>query len=418
MDTERPAVELNGVTYRWPSRPVVVVCIDGGDPRYIDQGLKDGIIPNIGRFMRDGFSAIADGVVPSFTNPNNISIITGSPPAVHGISANFFVDPETGTEVMMNDPKFIWSYTLLGEFSKKGKVVSITAKDKLRRVLGKDMDFSGGSVNFSSEKADRCTMAENGIENVLDLVGLPLPDVYSADLSLFAMEAGVKLLERENPDLMYLSLTDYIQHKHGPGDPVSDDFYARLDDAFGRLDRLGAVVALIADHGMNDKAKPDGSPNAIFLQDILDQEFGPGAAKVHLTITDPYVVHHGAMGGFVGVYCNQGAAPDAVIEFVKDIPGVEVAMDRDAACTAFALPAERQPDVAVISDAATVIGSSAAAHDLSGLEGHRLRSHGGIAERRVPFILSAPLNADYTARAARGGLNSYEIFDYAVNGTA
>ena len=416
--TERPDVQLNGVTYRWPSRPVVVVCIDGGDPRYLDQGLKDNILPNIGRFMKEGFSAIADGVVPSFTNPNNISIITGSPPAVHGISANFFIDPETGTEVMMNDPKFIWSDTLLGEFSKNGKVVSITAKDKLRRVLGKDMDFSGGSVNFSSEKADRCTMAENGIENVLDLVGLPLPEVYSADLSLFAMEAGVKLLERERPDLMYLSLTDYIQHKHAPGDPVSDDFYARLDDAFGRLEALGAVVALIADHGMNDKAKADGSPNAIFLQDILDAEFGPGAAKVHLTITDPYVVHHGALGGFVGVYCTGAVTPGQVMDFAGALPGVEAVYDRDAACAAFALPAERQPDVAVISDAATVIGSSAAAHDLSGLEGHRLRSHGGIAERRVPFILSAPLNTAYAARAAKGGLDSYEIFDYAINGTA
>ncbi|MEE8535529.1 MAG: alkaline phosphatase family protein, partial [Kiloniellales bacterium] len=263
----------------------------------------------------------------------------------------------------------------------------------------------------------QCSIAENGIEHVLELVGWPLPEVYSAELSLFAMEAGIRLLERERPDLLYLSLTDYIQHKHAPGAPAANAFYAGLDAAFGRLHELGALVALIADHGMNDKSKPDGSPNAIFLQDLLDREFGARATRVVLTITDPYVVHHGALGGFVGVYCDHGVAPESVIAFAKDIPGIEAAMDRDAACAAFALPADRQPDVAVISDAASVIGAAEAGHDLSALKDVRLRSHGGIAERWVPMILSRPLNDTYAAKAAGGDLKSYQVFDFAINGT-
>ena len=271
------AIELNGVAYQWPKRPVVVVCIDGGDPAYFERGLSDGILPNIRRFREHGFSAVAHGVMPSYTNPNNMSIVTGSPQSVHGISGNYFLDPETGREHMMNDPVFLRSETLLEKFSAAGaRVVAITAKDKLRRLLGRGLDFENGCVNFSSEKSDTCTMEENGIENVLDLVGLPLPDVYSADLSAFVLEAGIKILERGGVDLMYLSLTDYIQHKYEPGTPEINDLYSRLDSAFGRLADAGAVVAITADHGMSDKSLPDGSPNVVYLKDVLDARFGEG----------------------------------------------------------------------------------------------------------------------------------------------
>ncbi len=413
------AVTLNGVTYRWPRCPVVVVCIDGGDPAYFEQAGRDGIIPNVERFMAQGFGAVSDGIVPSLTNPNNLSIVTGSPPAVHGISGNYFLDPDTGAAVMMNDPEFVRSESLLAEFSQRGaRVVAITAKDKLRRQLGRGINIAGGSMNFSSERADQCTREENGIEQVLDLVGWPLPDVYSAELSLFVLEAGIKLLERHRPELMYLSLTDYIQHKYAPGTPEINDFYARLDDAFGRLAALGAIVGITADHGMNDKSRPDGSPNVIYLQDALDGEFGAGRTRVILPITDPYVVHHGSLGGFARVYCYDGVTPEAVIRVTRELPGIEAVYDKAAVCAVFDLPPDREGDVAVSSNADTAIGTSEAAHDLSAIQGFRLRSHGGISERRVPFILSAPLNEAYAVRAAGGTLQSYEIFDYAINGVA
>ena len=335
------AVTLNGVTYRWPRCPVVVVCIDGGDPAYFDQAGQDGIIPNVERFMAQGFGAVADGIVPSLTNPNNLSIVTGSPPAVHGISGNYFLDPDTGDAVMMNDPEFVRSESLLAEFSQRGaRVVAITAKDKLRRQLGRGINIAGGSMNFSSERADQCTREANGIEQVLDLVGWPLPDVYSAELSLFVLEAGIKLLERHRPELMYLSLTDYIQHKYAPGTPEINDFYARLDDAFGRLAALGAVVGITADHGMNDKSRPDGSPNVIYLQDALDGEFGAGRTRVILPITDPYVVHHGSLGGFARVYCYDGVTPEAVMRVARKLPGMEAVYDKAAVC-AVVRPAAR-----------------------------------------------------------------------------
>jgi len=411
-------VIANQISYAWPQRPVVVVVIDGGDPAYIEQGLKDGIIPNIARFMREGFSAVADGTVPSFTCPNNISLITGTPPAVHGISGNYYLDAATGQAVVMTGPELLRCHTIIGEFAEAGaKVVAITAKDKLRKQLGKGLTFAHGDISFSSEKADQCTLAENGIENVLELVGMPLPDMYSMDLSLFVLEAGIKLLERDRPDLLFLSLTDYIQHKHAPGDPVANEFYRRIDAAFGRLAAFGAVVALTADHGMNDKSTAEGRPKVIFLQDILDREFGQGDTRVICPITDAFVKHHGALGGFVRVWCLGGkATPQAVIDLVKDLPGVAEALDKAEVCRRFELPPDREGDVAVIGDIGTVIGAAEAEHDLSNLADARLRSHGAVTEARVPFILSHPLNAEYRQRAATTPLKSYQLFDYAING--
>lgn len=411
-------IVLNGVSYRWPAQPVVVVCIDGGDPAYIEQGLRDGIIPNIARFMREGFSAIADGTVPSFTCPNNMSLITGAPPSVHGISGNYYLDVASGEAIVMTDPELLRSRTLLAEFADAGaRVVSITAKDKLRKQLGKDLDLTRGNISFSSEKADQCTLLENGIENVLELVGMPLPDMYSMDLSLFVLEAGVRLLERQRPDLMFLSLTDFIQHKHAPGDPVANEFYRRIDEKFGRLAALGAVVALTADHGMNDKSTPEGKPKVIFLQDILDREFGKGDTRVICPITDAFVKHHGALGGFVRVWCLGGrATPEAIIERIKDMPGIAAALDRATVCRQFDLPPDREGDVAVIAEVDVVIGAAASEHDLSSLGDARLRSHGAVSEARVPFILSHPLGEFYRQRAASEALKSHQIFDYAING--
>jgi phosphonoacetate hydrolase len=412
-------VTLNGVRYRWPKRPVVVVCIDGSDPEYFDDALKRGLIPNVARFIKEGFSTTAECVVPSFTCPNNVSIITGSPPSIHGISGNFYLDPATRKAVVMTGPELMRSTTILAAFGKAGgKVISITAKDKLRQQLGKDMDIAAGNINFSSEKADKCTMAENGIENVLEFVGLPLPDMYSGELSLFVLEAGVKLLQTQKPDLMYLSLTDYIQHKYAPGEGESDSYYKKMDDLFGKLDALGAVVALTADHGMSDKSNPDQSPKVIWLQDILDEKFGKGATEVVCPITDYFVAHHGSFGGFVRVHCLGKVTPQQVMDVVRKIPGVELVCDKETAARRFDLPIDREGDVVVISDRATCLGMTPSKHDMKGLAGHRLRTHGGISEQKVPLVLNYPLYETYAQRAARGGVKNYQVFDFAVNGAA
>ena len=407
-------VTVNGKTYAWPASPVVVVCIDGGEPEYVNAAMEKELLPNVKRFMAGGFSAVAYGAMPSFTNPNNISIITGVPPSVHGISGNYFLNPETGKEVMMNEPEFLRVDSILAEFSKHGaKVVAITAKDKLTKLLRHKIK---DGITFSSEKADKCTIKENGIENCLEYVGKSLPDVYSGDLSLFVLDAGIKILEREKPDITYLSLTDYIQHKYAPGTREANEFYQALDNVFGRLVATGALVALTGDHGMNDKSNSDGSPKVVYLQDVLDKQFGDGKTKVILPITDPYVAHHGALGSFAMVFFREQMPSAAVINAVSKLPGIEAVLDRESAVKKFDLPSDRIGDIVVVGDKGTVLGTKKESHDLSKLGGMRLRSHGGLADRQVYFILSRKLNSDYEGTAKSGQLRNYDIFDFALNG--
>ncbi|MEN9628054.1 MAG: hypothetical protein RJA10_1281 [Pseudomonadota bacterium] len=418
MSNTHPLVTVNDTSYRWPLRPVVAVCIDGGDPRYLQQFLADGSIPNIARFISQGFAGVADGSMPSFTCPNNMSLITGTPTAKHGISGNYYLDTATWQPVVMTGPELLRGDTIIAKFAAAGaKVVSITAKDKLRKQLAKGLDVTQGHVSFSSEYADRCTMADNGIENVLEFVGMPKPGMYSMELSLFVLEAGLKLLQQRRPDLLFLSLTDWVQHKWSPQEEDARSFYRKLDDVFGRLAACDVTLALTADHGMSDKSNADGEPNVIWLQDILDAKFGKDEAVVICPITDAFVAHHGALGGFVRVWSRGRVSANQIIQHITGIDGIELALDKDTVCRMFDMPHDREADVAVVARHDVCIGGSAVNHDLTGLKGNRLRTHGGTSEAKVPFILNRPLNDAYRAKAASEPLKSYQLFDYAINGT-
>jgi phosphonoacetate hydrolase len=416
MNANRAAnqVTCNGRAYNFPKAPTVVICLDGSEPGYIEETIKAGRAPTFERFMRNGANLLADSVIPSFTNPNNLSIITGRPPAVHGIAGNFFWDAAARTEVMMNDPKFLRAPTILRTFHDAGaKVAMVTAKDKLRLLLSNGLDYSTGrAIAFSSERADKATKEANGIDNVLEFVGQPLPDVYSAGLSEFVFAAGVKLMQTFRPDLMYLSTTDYIQHKAGPGTRIANDFYAMIDGYLDALDKAGAIVVATADHGMNDKHLADGSPDVIYLQTLFDEWLGKDAARVILPITDPYVAHHGALGSFATVHVPSGANVADLLDRLRAIKGVELAVTKVDACERFELPPDRIGDIVVISTKQKVLGTAPEKHDLSGLD-EPLRSHGGLTEQRVPMIANRKIVLPPERK-----LRNFDVFDVALNHTS
>jgi phosphonoacetate hydrolase len=387
-------IDVNGRSFLWPDRPLVVICCDGSEVDYTEQAMAAGVMPNLKNIVAKGAALMAKSVVPSFTNPNNLSIVTGQPPEVHGICGNYLIDPETGQEVMMNDPKFLKVPTIFATFQQAGaKVAVVTAKDKLRLLLGKGLVFDGTAVSFSSEKSDQCTWADHGIENVNDMVGMAVPDVYSAELSEFVFAAGVKLLANMKPDLLYLSTTDYVQHKFAPGSEGANGFYAMMDKYLGQLDATGAGIVITADHGMKDKHLPDGTPDVLYLQDYMDEWLGKGAARVILPITDPYVVHHGALGSFATVYLPEGGDVDDIIARVKALEGIELCMTNEQGCDYFQLPRDRNGDLIVVSGGPAhtkVLGTSRDKHDLSGLK-VPLRSHGGVSEQDVPFYTNHQL---------------------------
>ncbi len=410
MTSTVPAVSVNGRRYAFPSQPVVVVCVDGCEPDYITQAIQAGVAPFLQKMLAAGDSRIGDCVVPSFTNPNNLSIVTGAPPSVHGICGNYFLDPAEGREVMMNDPAYLRAETLLAVFSKAGaRVAVVTAKDKLRTLLGHRME----GICFSAEKADRATLADGGIDDVLALVGRPVPSVYSAELSEFVFAAGVRLMQTRRPDLMYLSTTDYVQHKCAPGTAGANAFYAMMDGYLAELDAMGALIALTADHGMSPKTDAAGRPRIVFLQEALDARLGAGRARVILPITDPYVVHHGALGSFATVYLEPGTDAAALADSLAAIDGIELVLPREAAAARFELPPDRIGDLVVIADHLAAIGTRAADHDLSGLT-VPLRSHGGISEQKVPLVFNRPLRGVDPQRRLR----NFDVFDLALNHAA
>ncbi|CAM3453831.1 phosphonoacetate hydrolase [Isoptericola cucumis] len=404
---------VNDRSYTMPDAPVVVICIDGSEPDYHREAVAAGRMPWLARTLGStGSSWEAHCAMPALTNPNNVSIATGRPPAVHGISGNYIFDTTTGEEVLMNDSRFLRVPTVFGAANDAGlDVVVVTAKDKLRRLLGAglveagpDLGGSGEFVEprrrgicFSAEKADQATVEANGIDGVLDLVGRPLPSVYSADLSEFALAAGVEILRTRGADLMYLSLTDYIQHKNAPGTPVANDFYAMIDHYAAELDALGAIVVLTADHGMSAKTDDAGVAQVVYVEDEVRRILGTAGAepgsdglRVILPITDPYTVHHGALGSFASVHLPDGADAAATARGLRDVPGVQAVHLRDDAAATFSLPPDRIGDVVVLAEKGTALGRYAAWHDLSGLDAP-LRSHGALGELQIPFVVNRPL---------------------------
>ena len=382
-------VIVNGRSYAAPEVPVVVICLDGCEPDYLATAQADGLMPTLSRIRRLGTDHAARSAIPSFTNPNNVSIVTGVPPAVHGICGNFLLDPETGRETMMNDPRFLRAPSVLSGFFEAGaRIAVVTAKDKLRALLGTGLQFGDGrAVCISSERAGASTNGANGLERASEWLGHPVPDVYSAELSEFVFAAGVKLLREFKPDLMYLSTSDYIQHMFDPDAPEAKAFHAMVDRYLGELDSSGAVIVLTADHGMKPKHLADGSPEVIYVQDLLDEWLGKPFVRVILPITDPYVLHHGALGSFATAYVPQEVDVAGITDRLAAVPGMLEVTPREAAAAKYGLPADRIGDIVMISEENTVIGTSAHRHDLTALK-YPLRSHGGLSEQTVPFILN------------------------------
>ncbi|MBO6885890.1 MAG: phosphonoacetate hydrolase [Marivita sp.] len=413
MPIKNPVV-ANDRTYPAPKTCAIAICLDGCEPEYLEVAIAEGLMPTLKRIRETGTDRLAHSVIPSFTNPNNMSIATGRPPAVHGICGNFLYEPETGQEVMMNDVRFLRAPTVFSKFYEAGaRVAVVTAKDKLRALLGAGLKFDEDrAIAFSSERSGDTTKAEHGIDKASDWLGMPVPEVYSADLSEFVFAAGVKLLKEWKPDVMYLSTTDYIQHKFAPDEQGAKDFYAMFDRYLTELDAMGAAIVVTADHGMKPKHDANGDPAVIYVQDLLDEWLGEATARVILPITDPYVVHHGALGSFATAYLPSGADQADIIARLRALPEMLEVVDKATAVQKYELPADRIGDIVMISTENMTIGTSAHRHDLAALK-EPLRSHGGLTEQEVPFIVNRKIDLPNAPT-----LRNFDAFFYATTAAA
>ena len=412
--TIQTPVLANERVYPTPKVPAIAICLDGCEPEYLDKAIADGLMPTLKRMRETGTDRLAHSVIPSFTNPNNLSIATGRPPVVHGICGNYLYDPDTGEEVMMNDVRFLRAPTVFKQFYDSGaKVAIVTAKDKLRALLGAGLSFDDDRAKcFSAERSDTSTAAEHGQEKASEWLGMAQPEVYSAELSEFVFAAGVKLLAEWKPDVMYLTTTDYVQHKYAPDDAEAKSFYEMFDRYLTQLDAMGAAIVVTADHGMKPKHLSDGSPAVVYVQDLMDEWLGEAAARVILPITDPYVVHHGALGSFATAYLPEGADQADIIAKLKATEGITHVLTKDEAIAQFELPGDRIGDVVMVSGENICIGTSEHRHDLAALK-EPLRSHGGLTEQEVPFIVNRVIDLP-----SQPELRNFDAFFYATTAAA
>jgi len=409
MMPEVTTITVNARQYRLPARPTVAITIDGCEPAYLDDALARGLMPRLQALLAGGGAYhLGRSQMPSFTNPNNLSIVTGAPPSVHGIAGNHYLDP-SGEEVQLSDPKFLRAPTIYAEMHRAGaRVLCVTAKDKLRRLLA-----TGDVPTTSAEKAHEYPVPAYGIDDVVNLVGRKNPGPYEWDMSHYAMEIGLAVSRKVgNLDLMYVSLTDFVQHKEGPGGPMADQFYSRFDQLLGDYLDQGYVVGMVADHGMHAKHQEDGSPRVHYLEDVLD-EVGILGYHVVLPITDPYVVHHGALGSFAWVYV---AVEDRerTRRALCALDGIEEVFTLEEASVIYQHPMDRIGDFSVAADARTALGKTTAKHDLTAVASG-LRSHGGRHEQIVPVIVSHPLSPLYAERH-RIGVSNMDLHDLLLNG--
>jgi phosphonoacetate hydrolase len=394
----------NGRAYRVPERPVLAICADGWDPDYVDDALERALMPRLAEALASGGTfAIGRAQMPTFTNPNNVAIVTGVSAARSGVAGNHYRDAD-GAEVQVTDPSFLRATTIYAAAHAAGvSALCVTAKDKLRRLLA-----SGSVPAFSAESAHAQTLADG--TPLIDVVGRANPGIYDWELSPYTIDLALALADRLGAQLVYASLTDFVQHSAAPGEPMADSFYRAIDQSLGRALDAGYVVGLAADHGMRAKTTADGSPNVRFLDEALAQA-GIRSAHTLCPITDPYVVHHAALGSLAWVHLDDPGELDRTRGVLAALPGVEGVLDRYAAAESFELPADRIGDLIVLADGDTVLGKSREAHDLSALQGG-LRSHGGLHERAVPIIV-----CDRLAKGAVGGrdLHNRDLHDLLLN---
>jgi len=336
----------------------IVIMIDGLDPEYLEVCPA----PRLEELARSGSRLDVRGMMPSVTNVNNVSLVTGSYPETHGITSNYWLDREQGGEHYMESPEYIRSETMFQRAASKGmRSLLVTAKDKLRRLLS-----NGTTVSVSSEQPP---------DWVVNGVGTP-PEIFSLEVNRWVLDAGRFILSQEDFDLVYLTTTDYAMHSHAPDEPESARHIALLDEGIGKLvDAFPQAQFLItADHGMSSKTRMLHLPDDLARAGIQ--------ARAIPIIKDQYTVHHSNLGGCIYIHL-QGTTdnPEPALEILRNIDGVEEALSRQDAARRFKLMPERIGDIMALGAQDVVFGNP-----LEVALPHKLRSHGSTHELDIPVI--------------------------------
>ena len=441
---------------------IVLVMIDGLDPEYLEACPA----PNLAAIGRQGFRGTGRAMLPTVTNVNNVSLVTGAYPAEHGITSNYWLDrtfgnppavpesthlapapsfsrkrestphpgdtpgntgvldsglrrndgggadgglrglapsaatPESAgvldsrfrgndgveatpgadgglgpsaapegfggaVERYMESGEFVAAETVFQRAAAVGaRSLLVTAKDKLRRLLG-----GGASLSLSAEQPPAWVVAG---------VGEP-PPIYSLEVNRWVLDAGCYIMAQQDFDLVYLTTTDYAMHTYAPTHPESARHIALLDEGLGAVAALaaGGRLLITADHGMSAKSRLLHLPARL-------ARYGVEALAVPI-IKDRYTVHHSNLGGCIYVHLRRPAQLAQALDILRNTDGVEAALPREVAARRYALMPERMGDIMVLGAREVVFGDPAEVSLPPGL-----RSHGSAYEAEVPVFGCGP----------------------------
>jgi len=347
------------------SKRAVIVCLDGCGPAYI----RSSNVPSIRKLGAEGRYVNGDSMIPSVTNVNAVSILTGRYPEEHGITTNYYLERGTGREVYMESPDFIKARTLLEEGVNLGlRTALLTSKDKLRLLLGR-----GAAASFSAERPP---------SSLVKVLGPP-PPIYSVDVDIWLMKALREVMLKDDLTLVYVMTTDYAMHKYAPREGESKRHLQGIDEALGQtiedLEKRGdeVLVCVTADHGMSKKEK------AVNLQLTLERH--GIASRLNTIIADRYVAHHRNLGGAVYIYLENPDDSARCLKVLQEAEGVEAALTRDQASKLYHLDKDRIGDFLVLAEEEYVFGLLE-----QEVTEASLRSHGSLHEAQVPILVNRP----------------------------
>ena len=394
-------VLVNGRSYWPPSSPTAVVCLDGVDPRYLEDAFERRLIPRLAELVEGGSFLHARAQLPSFTNPNNLSIVTGVPPSLHGLPGNHYLAP-SGEEVALDRPELLRAPSIHAGLAEAGvRVLAVTTKEKLRRLLA-----AGGVPCVSAERADEQSLPD--LEGtVASLVARAKPGIYDWDCSHYALELALALASRLEIGLLYVSLTDAVQHAAAPGEELSDRYLARLDELVG--DYLEAGWQLGPGRRPRHEREDRRRRHAQRALSGRPAPAGRAAQRTrrpadHRPLRRP---PRRARLGLLGPRRRRRARRRPGAPRANE--GVEEVLPRALAAESLSLPPDRIGDLVVLGDERTVFGKRAADHDLSALRGP-LRSHGGRHEQAVPLLVSRRV------AAPEAGLSNADVHHLLLGG--
>jgi len=342
---------------------VVIGMMDGmGLPVY-----RASRMPNLLRMERDGnLFRVVRGVFPSVTNVNNVSIVCGSWPLEHGITANSYFDSDTGLAIYMNDARLIRVKTVFQRAAEWGiKSAMLTSKHKTAELF--------------REGTEICLAAEDPDPAFVEKYGKPA-GIYSREINYWLWDIAVDLLAtRPDIGLLYVHITDYPMHAWHESSAESIEHLAQLDRRIGAAEAAAPDAALLftADHGMNNKKRS-------YDLDRVCRNAGCPVRFVLSPERDYYVVHHRNFTGCSWIWLAQESDRETVRKICSSLPGVERVVDAAMAAREFRTDPARIGDLVVFGDRETMFGEmDNAMEELP----DTYRAHGSLHEMELPLII-------------------------------